>query len=72
MVKTQTIPSAETVEMPSHRLVRESNPVHEVTDELGRMIRYRNLSILDQARLAKALGEHSGNLMYSRMIAFAV
>ena len=65
------LPKIETMETPTQKTVRESNPVRTVVDEDGRTIRYKNLSILERARLARTLGEHSSNGVYFGMIATA-
>src|SRR5882672_12854595 len=67
------IPKAETLdgESPTKQIVRESNPIRTVVDVQGRTIRYKNLTILERARLARALGELSSNLSYFGMVATA-
>jgi hypothetical protein len=64
-----TLPKIETVETPTEKMVRESNPVRTVVDDLGRTIRYKNLTILERARLARVLGEHASNPIYFGMLA---
>lgn len=65
------LPKIETIESPTQRIVRESNPLREVVDSLGRTIHYKNLTILERARLARVLGEHSNNAIYFGMLATA-
>ena len=60
---------------PSSDIVKAARKTWEVRDELGRVIRGRALSVLDQARMFKAIGSvHSDNSAYVRlaMIAFSV
>lgn len=61
-------PTIETLET---SFVKESNPVRTVTDASGRVIRYKNLSIMERARLARVLAEHSNNGPYYGMLATA-
>ena len=65
------LPKMETLETPTAKMVRESNPVRTVVDELGRTIHYKNLTILERARLARVLAEHSSNAIYFGMLATA-
>ena len=65
------LPKIETLETPTQQMVRESNPVRTVTDSLGRTIRYKNLTILERARLARVLAEHASNPVYFGMVATA-
>lgn len=65
------LPKIDTIESPTQKIVRESNPVREVTDVLGRTIHYKNLTILERARLARTLAEHSNNTIYFGMLATA-
>lgn len=70
-VKAETLPAAATVETPTESLVKERNPIRTVTDELGRVIRYRRLSVLQRARMSRALGEHASNIAYAGDIGIA-
>lgn len=46
----------------SQRIIADAGATAEVTDGLGRKIIIGKMSVIDQARLAKAVGaEHSGN-----------
>lgn len=67
----KTLPTAETLETPTAKMVRESNPLHSVVDSLGRTIQYRTLNVIERARLARVLGADSGNPIYFGMMATA-
>jgi hypothetical protein len=65
------LPKIETLETPTQKMVRESNPIRTVVDSMGRTIRYKNLSILERARLARVLSEDARNPIYFNMLATA-
>lgn len=66
--KISTLPSA-SIESPTQKVVREARPQKTVRDAEGRTIIYRPLSILDQARLYRAIGaEHSKNSSYMNLV----
>lgn len=66
--KTSTLPSG-AIDTPTQKVVREARPQKTVHDSRGRTIVYRPLSILDQARLYRAIGaEHSGNSAYMNLV----
>lgn len=70
---THAVPRIETLddESPTVKMVRESNPVRTVVDAQGRTIRYKNLTVLERARLARVLAEHATNAIYFGMLATA-
>lgn len=62
-------------ESPSQAIVRAAQRTWEIHDSLGREIKGRALTVLDQARMFKAIGaQHSDNHAYVRlaMVAFSV
>jgi hypothetical protein len=69
--EAKTLPKAEVVETPTQTLIKERNPIRTVVDELGRTIRYRRLSVLERARMSRALGEHATNVAYAGDIGIA-
>lgn len=70
-ISAKTLPKTEAADSPSEAIVKERNPVHTVVDELGRTIRYRYLSVLERARICRALGEHASNTEYAGLIGYA-
>ena len=50
---------------PSAKIVAEARPVKTIADKQGRQISYRAMSVLDQAKLMRAVGsENSSNVSF--------
>ena len=47
---------------PTATIIADSNPIRTITDKRGRQISWRRMSVLDQARMMRAVGsENSAN-----------
>lgn len=59
----------EAPETPSQKAIRENRPAKSIVDARGRNILWRPISILDEARLYRAIGpEHSKNEPYMNLV----
>lgn len=70
-IKAETLPQKADTETPTEALIKERNPVRTVVDERGRKIRYKTMSVLERARLSRALGEFASNPVYAADVGVA-
>ncbi|MBB3175396.1 hypothetical protein FHR90_003251 [Endobacter medicaginis] len=56
---------------PSRSIIASANETVELKTPSGRRLTYKKLSVLDQIRLMRAMGEHSSNQMYALSVQVA-